>query len=112
MAVRVKEDNFEAEVLRADIPVLVEFYSDTCIPCKQMSPILGDLEEDYENKLKIVKVNINYDANIANNYRIMTSPTFLFFQKGVEINRIRGIQKKTELEKIINDIVIKVQERG
>jgi thioredoxin 1 len=106
LAVRVKEENFETEVLRADIPVLVEFYSDSCIPCKQMSPILGDLEEDYENRLKIVKVNINYDANIAENYHIMASPTFLFFQKGKEIKRIRGIQKKAELETIINNIVM------
>ena len=50
MAARVSKDNFEAEVLQAEIPVLVEFYSDSCIPCKQMSPILGDIEDDYEKQ--------------------------------------------------------------
>lgn len=106
MAVRANEDNFEAEVLKADIPVLVEFYSDSCIPCKQMSPILGDLEEDYEDKLKVVKVNVNFDTALAENYGIMASPTFLLFQKGEEINRMRGLQKKTELEGIIKNILL------
>ena len=62
MAARVSKDNFEAEVLQASIPVLVEFYSDSCIPCKQMSPILGDIEDDYEDRLKVVKVNANFDG--------------------------------------------------
>lgn len=106
MAVRVNEDNFEAEVLKAEIPVLVEFYSDSCIPCKQMSPILGDLEEDYEDKLKVVKVNVNFEPMLAENFGVMASPTFLFFQKGEEINRMRGLQKKTELEEIIKNILL------
>ena len=63
MAARVSKDNFEAEVLQASIPVLVEFYSDSCIPCKQMSPILGDIEDDYEDRLKVVKVNANFDGD-------------------------------------------------
>lgn len=66
MAARVSKDNFEAEVLQASIPVLVEFYSDSCIPCKQMSPILGDIEDDYEDRLKVVKVNANFDGNWQN----------------------------------------------
>ena len=78
MAARVSKDNFEAEVLQAEIPVLVEFYSDSCIPCKQMSPILGDIEDDYENQLKVVKVNGNFDAELAEQYSVMVSPTILF----------------------------------
>lgn len=60
MAARISKDNFEAEVLKSELPVLVEFYSDSCIPCKQMSPILGGIEDDYEDKLKVVKVNVNF----------------------------------------------------
>lgn len=69
MAARVSKDNFEAEVLQASIPVLVEFYSDSCIPCKQMSPILGDIEDDYEDRLKVVKVNANFDGELAEQLR-------------------------------------------
>ena len=70
MAARVSKDNFEAEVLQASIPVLVEFYSDSCIPCKQMSPILGDIEDDYEDRLKVVKVNANFDGELAEQYSV------------------------------------------
>ena len=71
MAARISKDNFETEVLNSALPVLVEFYSDSCIPCKQMSPILGGIEDDYEDKLKVVKVNVNYDAELAEQYSVM-----------------------------------------
>lgn len=104
MAVRANESTFDTEVLKSDIPVLVEFYSDSCVPCKMMSPILGDLEDDYENRLKIVKVNINFAGNLTERYQIMTSPVFLFFKNGEEVNRVRGVKKKSELEEIIKSI--------
>ena len=67
MAKRVSSEDFEAEVLGSDLPVVVEFYSDSCIPCKQLSPILGGLEDDYEDQVKVVKVNVNFDAGLAQN---------------------------------------------
>ena len=105
MALRVSEENFNKEVLEANVPVLVEFYSDSCIPCKQMAPILGDLEEEYEGKIKIAKVNVNFDLNLAEKHMVMGSPTFLFFKNGEEKNRLRGITKKPELIEIINSIL-------
>ena len=105
MALRVNEESFNREVLEANVPVLVEFYSDSCIPCKQMAPILGDLEDEYEGKLKIAKVNVNFDLKLAENYMVMGSPTFLFFKNGEEKNRLRGLTKKPELIEIINSIL-------
>lgn len=102
MAIRVNEENFEKEVLKSEIPVLVEFYSDSCIPCKRLSPILGDLEEEYEDKLKVVKVNVNFDEKLAQDYEVLASPTMVFFKNGEEINRIRGLKKKNEIEEILN----------
>lgn len=107
MAKRIEEESFESEVINSDIPVLVEFYSDSCIPCKQMSPILGDLEEDFENKLKIVKVNVSFNENLSESYQVAASPTFLFFKQGKEVCRLRGLKKKAELEEIIQTILIK-----
>ena len=101
MAARVNEENFEKEVLKSEIPVLVEFYSDSCIPCKRLSPILGDLEE-YEDKLKVVMVNVNFDEKLAQDYDVLASPTMVFFKNGEEINRIRGLKKKNEIEEILN----------
>ena len=105
MAARVSKDNFEAEVLQASIPVLVEFYSDSCIPCKQMSPILGDIEDDYEDRLKVVKVNANFDGELAEQYSVMVSPTILFFKDGKEAERVRGLIKKPELEDIVKKYI-------
>ena len=78
MAKRVSSEDFEAEVLGSDLPVVVEFYSDSCIPCKQLSPILGGLEDDYEDQVKVVKVNVNFDAGLAQKYEVAASPTFHF----------------------------------
>ena len=62
MAVRVSAEDFDTKVLQSEIPVIVEFYSDSCIPCKQLSPILGGIEDDYEDKVNVYKVNVNFDA--------------------------------------------------
>jgi len=105
LALRVNEENFETEVLKSPVPVLVEFYSDSCIPCKQMSPILGDIEDEYENRAKVVKVNVNFDETIAQKYKIMASPTIVFIKNGQEINRTRGFKNKEELQKILNDTI-------
>jgi thioredoxin 1 len=105
MALRVSGDQFEAEVVASEIPVLVEFYSDSCVPCKQLSPILGDLEEEYEDQLKIVKVNVNFDSDVASQYSVMASPTMLFMKNGVEQNRLRGLAKKEEIKNIIDNIL-------
>ena len=101
MAARISKDNFETEVLKSELPVLVEFYSDSCIPCKQMSPILGDIEDDYEDKLKVVKVNVNFDAELTEQYSVMASPTILLFKDGQEVERARGLTKRPQLEELI-----------
>lgn len=105
MAARVNQEQFEQEVLKSAIPVLAEFYSDSCIPCKQLSPILGDIEDDYEDKLKVVKINVNFDADLAAEYEVMASPTVLFFKDGAEVKRTRGLVKKEELETIIKSLI-------
>ncbi len=105
MAKRVSEADFQAEVLDETLPVLVEFYSDSCIPCKQLSPILGGLEDDYEEQLKIVKINVNFDADLAAKYEVAASPTILIFKDGEEVKRVRGLVKRPELEAIVKEIL-------
>ena len=73
--------------------------------CKQMSPILGDIEDDYEDRLKVVKVNANFDGELAEQYSVMVSPTILFFKDGKEAERVRGLIKKPELEEIVKKYI-------
>ena len=103
MAKRVNAEEFEAEVLKASLPVIVEFYSDSCIPCKQLSPVLGGIED--EDKLIVVKVNVNFDAELAQKYEVAASPTLLFFKEGKEVNRIRGLVKRKELEEAVEEVL-------
>ena len=79
MALRINAENFEEKVLKADKPVLVDFYSDSCIPCKQMAGILGDIEDENEDNIYIYKVNVNYDKELAEKYGqdVMTMVGFL-----------------------------------
>ncbi len=105
MAKRVSGADFQAEVLDGALPVLVEFYSDSCIPCKQLSPILGGLEDDYEDQIKIVKVNVNFDADLAAKYEVAASPTILIFKNGEEVRRVRGVVKRPVLETIVKEIL-------
>ena len=105
MAKRVSASEFQAEVLESALPVIVEFYSDSCIPCKQLSPILGGIEDDYEEQLKVVKVNVNFDADLAAQYQVAASPTILFFKDGQEQKRIRGLVKRPALEEVIQTLI-------
>lgn len=105
MAVRVNSENFSEEVLKADGIVLVDFYSDSCIPCKKISPVLSEAEEAYPDKLKIAKVNVNFDSEIALQYDVQATPTLIFFRDGKEQSRLRGSVGKSEITDIINSLL-------
>ena len=75
----IKSADFEQEVLKANVPVLVDFYADWCMPCKMFAPILEDTQEQYGSRLKIVKVNIDESIELAQKYRVMSIPTVKLF---------------------------------
>lgn len=102
MAERINKDNFEEKVLKSSIPVLVDFYSDSCVPCKMLSPILGDLEEEREGKLAVYKVNVNYDAELVEQYGVMGAPTLILFEQGEIKDRKTGAVKKNVLTEWID----------
>lgn len=103
MAKRVNEKNFQAEVIDAEEPVLVEFYSDGCLGCKQISPVLGELEEQYEKQIKIVKVNAAFSEELKEKYQIQVYPTILLFQNGKEVERLKGLVAQSVIEQLIRD---------
>lgn len=105
MALRVNAENFEDLVLKADKPVLLEFYSDTCIPCKRMAGPLGDVEEEYEGKIYVYKANVNYDEALAAKYEVMSAPTLVFLVDGEEKKRMSGAAGKEEIVRLFADIL-------
>lgn len=93
----VKDDNFEAEVLKSDIPVLVDFYADWCGPCKMMSPIIAQLAEEYEGTVKVCKCNTDDAIVTALSYQIQAIPMFMLFKGGEVVYKTVGVTPKEEL---------------
>lgn len=101
MAERITNNDFDQKIINFSGLALVDFYSDTCVPCKRMSPILAALENKYSNALYIAKVNIAYEKELVEKYEIRSTPTFLLFKNGKLIERFSGARKKDELEQLI-----------
>ena len=97
MAERITSAGFGEKVLNAEKPVLVDFYSDTCVPCKMLSPVLSQLETELDGKLNIYKVNVGYDQELVDKYEIQASPTLIFFKGGEEVSRLRGVTQKAKI---------------
>ena len=94
-------DNFEKEVLKSEIPVVVDFYADWCGPCKMMGPYVTAMEPLYQGKVKIGKLNVDDAADIAERYHVMSIPTLLFFKNGEVVgSRVGLIPKEPLPEKI------------
>lgn len=92
------DENFEEEVLKSDLPVLVDFYADWCGPCKMMEPVIEELAKEYKGKWKIGKCNVDESHRIAVEYGIQSIPTLLFFKDGKVVDKAMGFQSKELLK--------------
>ncbi len=105
MEVKITANNFEEEVLKSDIPVLVDFYADWCGPCKMLAPIIAQLAEEYQGKCKIGKCNIDDDITLAQKFRVMSVPTIIIFQNGEAVTTSVGVVSKNDLMDKINQVI-------
>ena len=101
----ITDDTFQAEVIKSDVPVLVDFWAPWCGPCRAMAPVLNRLAEEYEGKVKIVKMDIDSESEIAEGYQIQSIPTFLVFSDGQMREEITGAVPKADLEKAIKRVL-------
>ena len=107
MAIEVVADTFEKEVLQSDIPVLVDFWGPQCAPCLALMPQVEKLGTTYEGKLKISKVDASKNRRLCLNLKVLGLPTFLFYKKGQEVNRLSGGGLKIEeIEASVKKMII------
>lgn len=104
MAFKFTDANFEQEALNSDIPVVVDFYADWCGPCKMMAPIVEELAEEYEGKVKIGKINTDENRQAAAKYNIMTIPTLLIIKNGEVVDSVIGVLPKATLQAKIDAV--------
>ena len=101
----VTDENFEAEVLKADKPVVVDFWAEWCGPCKMIAPILSEIADEYAGKMKICKVDVDTNPETAAKFNVRGIPTLLVFKNGaVEATKV-GALSKTQLVEFVNGLV-------
>jgi thioredoxin 1 len=100
----VGTDNFDGEVLKSSLPVMVDFWAPWCGPCKMLGPTVEALAEENNGKLGVAKVNVDENQNLAAQYGVRGIPTLIFFKDGAEVNRVVGAQGKSQLQRLIDDV--------
>jgi thioredoxin 1 len=105
MIIEVSDKNFEKEVLESKTTVLVDFWAQWCGPCRMVTPVIEAVAKEYEDKLKVCKVNVDYAPNTASQYDIMSIPTLAIFKKGKVVKRTVGALSKTDLDAEIKPYV-------
>ena len=99
----VTDDTFEAEVIKSDMPVLVDFWADWCAPCKMVAPIVEDLASEYEGKVKFAKVDVDSNPKTALGYGIRGIPTLLIFNGGQPVGQVVGAVPKSALKSRLDE---------
>lgn len=103
---QLTDSTFESEVVKADRPVLVDFWAPWCGPCRMLSPLVDELSKEYEGKVKVGKMNTDDNAQVATQFRISAIPTLLFFKGGKVVDQLVGVHPKTEIKKRLDALLV------
>lgn len=96
--IAVTDETFEAEVIQAETPVLVDFWADWCAPCKMIAPIVEDLAKEYDGRVKFAKLDVDANPKVATSYGIRSIPTLLVFSAGKPVGQVVGAVPKSVLK--------------
>ena len=102
LEINLNSKNFEEEVLKSNIPVLVDFYATWCGPCKMIAPVISKIAEEYKGRVKVGKLNVDDENELAMKYEIQSIPTLILFKDGKAMQSLVGLSSKSEIESMIN----------
>lgn len=102
--VKITVSNFESEVLRSDQPVLVDFYADWCGPCRMLAPVLEEIAREYEGGVKVGKVNVDEQMELAQKFGVSNIPLLVVFKDGQPVAKSLGYRPKEEIVNLLKDL--------
>ncbi|MGO9308974.1 MAG: thioredoxin [Spirochaetia bacterium] len=103
--VTVTRSNFDAEVMKSAVPVVADFWAEWCGPCKMIAPVLRELAQVYKDKIKIAKIDVDAEGELAQQFNIVSIPTILVFSKGQVVKQQIGAVPRPALEKMIKEVI-------
>ena len=98
-ALAVTDTNFEAEVLKGNLPVVVDFWAEWCGPCKMIAPVLDELAGEFEGKVKVTKLNVDENPEVSSKFNVRSIPTLMFFKGGKVVDQVIGAKSKGDFMK-------------
>lgn len=93
----ITKENFEAEVMNSDRPVLIDFWAPWCGPCRMLSPTISEIAEEYGDKVKVCKVNVDEQGELASTFGVMSIPTLVVIKEGKIVNSVIGVRPKDQI---------------
>jgi thioredoxin 1 len=103
MAAQVNDAGFDAEVLKSDLPVLVDFWAPWCGPCRAIAPVIDELIQEFEGKVAIMKMNVDENPATPSKFGIRAIPTLILFKDGEVVEQVTGAVSKASLKQMLND---------
>jgi len=104
MSQAISDAEFESEVLKSDVPVMVDFWAPWCGPCRAMLPVVEELEKEYEGKVKIMKINVDENSMVPSMYNVMSIPTFIIFKGGKVATQFVGARSKADMQRELDTL--------
>ena len=103
--INLSDKDFDLEVLQSKIPVFIDFWAPWCAPCKMVEPVVEEITQEYADKLKVCRLNVDDNPDSTLKYEVRSIPTFIVFKEGKEVNRSTGASSKESLVDLFKDII-------
>lgn len=103
--ITITKDNFEQEVLKSDIPVLVDFWASWCGPCRMLGPVISEIAEEYDGRVNVGKLNVDDEAELAAQFAVASIPMVILFQKGEVVEKSVGYRPKEEFDDLLANVL-------